>query len=71
MHESMSSLTSGPGGFGDWNRGTRGRGNDDDEDDGMGLSEQSTPVLMRSTKRFGVNREDAGTPSPGDRRNGN
>jgi hypothetical protein len=45
-----------------------------EEEEGVGLSEQSTPVLARSTKRFGgqAAREDAGTPSPGSgRRNGN
>lgn len=45
-----------------------------EDEDGIGLSEQSTPVLVRSTKRFGgqAAREDAGTPSPGSgRRNGN
>lgn len=43
---------------------------DSEGENQLGMSEQSTPVLMRSTKGFAVDREAAGTPSPGDRRHG-
>lgn len=58
--------------FGLESAGFEAREVDADEDGdlgGLGMSEQSTPVLVRSNKRFGGGREDAGTPSPSIRRN--